>query len=170
MLISNLNRFSFCSRKISLRIVEHDKVFHSPLWLIHWRRIVLDEAHIIKCPTANVSQAVCTLLSRFRWCLTGTPIQNSVEDVFALLRFLRVDPWGSWSWWFKVIVQKIQAHHIQQAVCAVRRILHPLILRRTKQTCDHNGKPILSLASKTERTIRLTLVSRSLSWFKAPLL
>jgi DNA repair protein RAD5 len=130
----------------------------SPLWLIHWRRIVLDEAHIIKCHTTKISEAVCTLSARFRWCLTGTPIQNSVEDVFPLLRFLKVDPWGTWSWWYKTIVQKIQTHRVHEAIIAVRRILHSIILRRTKETRTSCGDLILTLPKKKEYIVRLSLV------------
>lgn len=79
---------------ISFCVVSFGSV--SPLWLVHWRRIVLDEAHFIKSHTTRTCRAVCSIKATYRWCLTGTPIQNSVEDLFSLLHFLKVDPWGSW--------------------------------------------------------------------------
>jgi SWI/SNF-related matrix-associated actin-dependent regulator of chromatin subfamily A3 len=48
----------------------------SALQQIHWFRIILDEAHIIKDVTTVQSQAACSLKAERRWCLTGTPIQN----------------------------------------------------------------------------------------------
>ncbi|KAJ0116932.1 hypothetical protein J7T55_003346 [Diaporthe amygdali] len=57
---------------------------------IQWFRIVLDEAHMIRRPQTTLFQAASQLSARFRWCLTGTPIQNRLEDVGSLLSFLRV--------------------------------------------------------------------------------
>ncbi|KAH6845784.1 SNF2 family N-terminal domain-containing protein [Chaetomium sp. MPI-CAGE-AT-0009] len=57
---------------------------------IQWFRIVLDEAHDIRNRTTKQYQAVTALRAKHRWCLTGTPIQNSVEDLGALVSFLRL--------------------------------------------------------------------------------
>jgi len=50
----------------------------SALQQIHWFRIILDEAHIIKDVTTVQSKAACSLKAERRWCLTGTPIQNKL--------------------------------------------------------------------------------------------
>lgn len=57
---------------------------------IHWYRIVLDEAHEVRTRSTKQHQAAVTLTAEYRWCLTGTPIQNTVEDLGALVAFLRV--------------------------------------------------------------------------------
>ncbi|PVH75486.1 hypothetical protein DL98DRAFT_644012, partial [Cadophora sp. DSE1049] len=62
----------------------------SPLAKIHWFRIVLDEAHEIRNRLTKQFEAVHGLTAQHRWCLTGTPIQNSLEDLGALISFLRV--------------------------------------------------------------------------------
>ena len=58
---------------------------------LHWRRIVLDEAHTIRNTGTEVARAVTALEADRRWCVTGTVIQNSVADLFSLLqvRFTR---------------------------------------------------------------------------------
>jgi len=61
-----------------------------PLKEILFFRIVLDEAHFIRSRASKQYQAVCSLSSKYRWCLTGTPIQNKLDDLGALVSFLRV--------------------------------------------------------------------------------
>lgn len=60
------------------------------LFSIHWRRVVLDEGHNIRNPKAKMSQAACALRADSRWVLTGTPIVNSLRDLYALVKFLRM--------------------------------------------------------------------------------
>ncbi|XP_058761819.1 DNA repair protein RAD5B-like [Vicia villosa] len=111
---------------------------------VQWFRVVLDEAHHIKAHKSQVAQATIALSSHCRWCLTGTPLQNSLEDLFSLLSFLRVEPWCSWQWWTKLI-QKPYEQGDQRALKLVKGILRTLMLRRTKETKDKEGRPILVL-------------------------
>ena len=60
------------------------------LYQIKWWRIVLDEAHIIKNKATQKHKAMCGLYGKHRWCLSGTPIQNSLDDIWSLLNFIRV--------------------------------------------------------------------------------
>ena len=59
-----------------------------------WARIILDEAHKIKGRTNSTGKSVNALSGSKRWCLTGTPIQNRVAELFGLVRFLRHDPYA----------------------------------------------------------------------------
>lgn len=56
-----------------------------------WFRIVLDEAHHIRNRT-NAFQAIINLQTERRWCLTGTPVHNDLNDLFTLTEFLRFHP------------------------------------------------------------------------------
>ncbi|EFY98115.2 DNA repair and recombination protein RAD5C [Metarhizium robertsii ARSEF 23] len=57
---------------------------------INWFRIVLDEAHNIRNRSTKQFQAVASLSSHHHWCLTGTPIQNKLDDLGALVSFVQV--------------------------------------------------------------------------------
>lgn len=60
------------------------------LFSIQWNRVVLDEGHQIRNPKAKMSQAACALDARSRWVLTGTPIVNSLKDLYSQVKFLRL--------------------------------------------------------------------------------
>ena len=53
-----------------------------PLLSHYFGRVILDEAHIIKNPKTSLSKACCKINADKRWCITGTPIQNSLQDVY----------------------------------------------------------------------------------------
>ncbi|KAI0662868.1 SNF2 family N-terminal domain-containing protein [Cubamyces menziesii] len=66
----------------------------SPLHAIEWNRVILDEAHNIKERSTNTAKAAFELQAKYRWCLSGTPLQNRVGELYSLVRFLGGDPFS----------------------------------------------------------------------------
>ncbi len=92
-----------------------------------WGVLVLDEAQAIKNPDAQRSRAICTLRARARFCLTGTPIENSLLDLWSQMRFLNPGLLGARSAFLKRF-KKPQDGQLE----LLRQQLAPLVLRRTK--------------------------------------
>lgn len=59
-------------------------------------RVVLDEAHNIKDRQSSTAKAVNGLKAQKRWCLTGTPLQNRIGEMYSLIRFLDVEPFSAY--------------------------------------------------------------------------
>ncbi|KAF3034312.1 DNA repair protein rad16 [Didymella heteroderae] len=68
----------------------------SPLHAIHFHRLILDEAHSIKSRNTGVAKACFALQGTYKWCLSGTPVQNRIGEFFSLLRFLEVRPFADY--------------------------------------------------------------------------
>ena len=102
-----------------------------PLLANHWLRVVLDEAHFIRNASTKQCATVCALKARHRWCLTGTPIQNAVEDFGSLLQFLQVYPFDNPSSFTHEIADWIRCGD-EKGMKRLRLLVSAICLRRTK--------------------------------------
>lgn len=90
----------------------------------------------------------------YRWVVTGTVIHNSLDDVYALVKFLKHQPWCESAFWKSAITAEMNRKNDQETPCEdkepdptgmmvalgrVRRLLAPLMLRRTKDSLTKNG-------------------------------
>lgn len=85
----------------------------TPLHMIQWDRVVLDEAHEIRNKKSKLFKSVCRLQTQIKWIVTGTPVFNSMEDFVSLCTFLGLS---------KIVVQGM-----------TNKIKDIYILRRTKE-------------------------------------
>ncbi len=96
----------------------------------HWGLIVLDEAQTIKNAWAKMTQTLKRMHARMRVCLTGTPVENSLGDLWSLEDFLNPGLLGSEAE-FAARVRDVRAD-VQGVLEPLRRQVRPLILRRLK--------------------------------------
>ncbi|XP_067615114.1 transcription termination factor 2 [Eurosta solidaginis] len=116
-------------------IVSREQKSHGALFGIKWQRIILDEAHVVRNHKAQMSMAVCALSGKYKWALTGTPIQNKEMDAYALIKFLRCTPFNELAHWKKWIDNKSAGG--QQRLNA---LMKSLMLRRTKLMLQERGQ------------------------------
>ncbi|KAG6818077.1 hypothetical protein H0H87_009232 [Tephrocybe sp. NHM501043] len=121
----------------------------SALQSIHWFRVVLDEAHSIKEIGTVGSRASCDLMADRRLCLTGTPVQNKLDDVFALIKFLRLDPFDDKNIWTEFIGSPVKFGQTL-GIARLQTIMKCITLRRTKETTTQDGKKILDLPPRSD--------------------
>ncbi len=93
----------------------------------HWELLVLDEAQAIKNPESRRAQALCALKARARLCLTGTPIENSLLDLWSQMRFLNPGLLGARTHFLRRFRQLSPGE-----LSLLRELLAPIVLRRTK--------------------------------------
>ncbi|KZP31164.1 hypothetical protein FIBSPDRAFT_724894 [Athelia psychrophila] len=121
----------------------------SALQSVHWFRVVLDEAHSIKETGTVGSRASCDLMADRRLCLTGTPVQNKLDDVFALIKFLRLEPFDDKNTWTEFIGTPVK-YGQPLGVARLQTIMKCITLRRTKESQTPDGARILSLPPRRD--------------------
>lgn len=102
---------------------------HHGLFSLNFFRIILDEAHSIKNRQSKTAKACYELSAEHRWVLTGTPIVNKLEDLFSLVRFLKVEPWNNFSFWRTFITVPFESGNFVKALDVVQTVLEPLVMR-----------------------------------------
>jgi SWI/SNF-related matrix-associated actin-dependent regulator of chromatin subfamily A3 len=105
---------------------------NSPLYEKEWFRVIIDEVHFIKDRTTKRFQAVCSLKGERRWCLTGTPIQNCIDDLGALLIFIRSAPFDNHREFQTQVITPLK-NGDSHGLLTLRSALRAVMLRRTKQ-------------------------------------
>ncbi|TAQ90264.1 hypothetical protein B7494_g1429 [Chlorociboria aeruginascens] len=121
---------------------------HGGLFSLKYFRVILDEAHHIKNRQAKSAKACYEIAAEHRWVLTGTPIVNRLEDLFSLVRFLRVEPWNNFSFWKTFITVPFESKDFMRALDVVQTVLEPLVLRRTKDMKTPTGESLVPLPPK----------------------
>ena len=118
------------------------------LFSIEFYRIIIDEGHTIRNRSTITSKAVMDLSSKCKWVLTGTPIINRLDDLFSMVKFLKLEPWCNVNYWKTFVSNPFEEKEFKQAFDVVNSIMEPVLLRRTKQMKDANGELLVKLPPK----------------------
>lgn len=130
---------------------------------IEWDTVVLDEAQNIRNPYAQQTQAAFALRSRFRLALTGTPVENTVSDLWSLMHFLNPGFLGRQADFHERFFVPIQVFQDAEKTRQLRRLTAPFILRRLKS--DKSIMP--ELPEKLERKTTCTLTKEQATLYAA---
>ncbi|MFI8976360.1 DEAD/DEAH box helicase [Nocardia asteroides] len=128
-----------------------------------WERIVLDEAQHIKNAATRQSRAARALPARHRLALTGTPVENRLEELRALFDFAMPKLLGSPQSFRAKFAVPIERERDQQAVDRLRLITDPFVLRRLKT----DPAVISDLPEKLEMTVRANLTVEQAALYQA---
>jgi superfamily II DNA or RNA helicase len=128
---------------------------------MHWSIVVLDEAQAIKNPGAQQTRAVKKLHSRVRFALTGTPVENSLGDLWSLFDFICPGLLGS-AKAFGSFVKRLESGD-GAAYAPLRKLVQPYILRRLKS----DKRIIGDLPDKTEIRAYCALSRLQVSLYQA---
>jgi SNF2 family DNA or RNA helicase len=119
------------------------------LQTVSWQIIVLDEAQNVKNPDAKQSQAVRQLETTFRIALTGTPVENRLQELWSILDFLNPGYLGNKQFFQRRFAMPIEKYGDAASLRQLRSLVQPFILRRLKT----DRTIIQDLPDKQEMTV-----------------
>uniref|UniRef100_A0A672GGA8 Chromodomain helicase DNA binding protein 6 n=1 Tax=Salarias fasciatus TaxID=181472 RepID=A0A672GGA8_SALFA len=124
---------------------------------LHWRCVVIDEAHRLKNRNCKLLEGLKLMNLEHKVLLTGTPLQNSVEELFSLLNFLEPLQFPSES----SFLDEFGDLKTDEQVKKLQAILKPMMLRRLKDDVEKN------LAPKEETIIEVELTNIQKKYYRA---
>jgi superfamily II DNA or RNA helicase len=126
-----------------------------------WQMVVLDEAQAIKNAETKRAQAVQALRAGFRLALTGTPVENYLDELWSLFGFVNPGVLGSREGFQKRFARPIERDKDPHARQALRALIKPFLLRRTKAAV------LSELPPRTEQTLNVEMTEAERAFYEA---
>ena len=130
---------------------------------IGWHGVVLDEAQNIKNPEAKQSKVAYQLPAGFRLALTGTPVENRLNELWSIMRFLNPGYLGSRQEFQRSFARPVEREGDEEALHRLHRLTKPLVLRRLKS----DPRVIDDLPDKQESKVYCHLSEEQASLYEA---
>jgi SNF2 family DNA or RNA helicase len=140
-------------------IADHDLVLstyplltrdHEVLTAQDWRAVILDEAQTIKNPNAEATRQALRLRADQRLCLSGTPLQNHLGELWSLFDFLSPGFLGSAGTFRRRYRTPIEKHGDEERQTLLVRRVRPFLLRRTKDEVANELPPKTEITEQVE--------------------
>ncbi|XP_078487600.1 chromodomain-helicase-DNA-binding protein 1 [Ciona intestinalis] len=144
--------YKFNAVLTSYEILLKDKSF---LGSHSWAVIAVDEAHRLKNDDSLLYRSLKEFKSNHRLLITGTPLQNSLKELWALLHFIMPDKFETWS-----DFEEEHAKNRDSGYTSLHKVLQPFLLRRVKKEVEK------SLPSKVEQILRVPMSSLQKQYYK----
>ena len=128
---------------------------------MRFRVIVLDESQQIKNKDSKIFKSINSIESSFRISLSGTPIENSLSDLWSQMQFINPDILGTFSSFTKSFIVPIQKQKSEQALQTLQQIIQPFLLRRTRKSV------LQELPELTEQTIYCEMSKEQKKWYES---
>lgn len=128
-----------------------------------WNRVVLDEAQHIKNAGTRQARAARSLRARHRLALTGTPVENRLEELRSIMDFAMPKVLGSPQSFRARFAVPIERERDQNAISRLRWLTQPFVLRRVKT----DPTVISDLPDKLEMTVRANLTVEQAALYQA---
>jgi SNF2 family DNA or RNA helicase len=133
---------------------------HELLSQIHWGLVVADEAQQIKNPNAAISKALRTIGGQARLAMTGTPVENRLTELWALLDWTTPGLLGGVDAFRRNLAIPIEREGDAESTARLARLVAPFVLRRRK--LDPDVAPDLPPKIETDHPVTLTTEQASL--------
>lgn len=119
---------------------------------IDFEYIVLDESQQIKNRESKVFKAINRLQGQHKISLSGTPIENSLSDLWSQMQFINPNLLGSFSFFKKEFITPIEKHQVEEKKDRLRGLVGPYLLRRTKEEVARDLPPLSTQIFYSEMT------------------
>ncbi len=134
---SKLDKFDIVLTTYGVARIEVEK-----LNKIYWNYIILDESHMIKNKDSQSFKALSSLQSENKLTLTGTPIENSLSDLWSQMEFVNPNILGDFNFFKKYYKTPIEKHKDEAVLQDVKTMIQPFILRRRKKDVAKDLPPL----------------------------
>lgn len=144
-------RLKFNVLLTSYEILLKDKTF---LGAITWAALLVDEAHRLKNEESLLYRIMIDFNTNYRLLITGTPLQNSLRELWSLLHFImphKFDKWENFD---------VEQEQSSKGYTRLHRLLEPFLLRRVKKDVEK------SLPAKVEQILRVGMASQQKQFYK----
>ena len=105
--------------------------------------LILDESQYVKNPSSKTYKSILKLKSEYRLVLTGTPIENSLSDLWSQMNFLNRGMLGSLAFFRRYFITPIEKRNQQEVQEKLQILIRPFILRRTKEEVAKDLPPLM---------------------------